>query len=256
MERRRGVRAANILRLAAVAGLISILGSNLTAAQTVATAPAPAKHGPVVSQRAHIYLLKGLADVFSSGMDALQAKLARQGIVAQVRSHAVVDSLADDLAKEYRAGARGPVIIVGHSLGADATVDMARRLYEYKIPVALIVSLGPLSSPRVPPNVARVVNYFQSNSAWHGQMIPGDGFHGQLTNIDLANQADINHFNIDKIDRLHTAAITRIRAVLAGGQKPATAVAAPANAKPREVGAAQRASVPAASATAPAARAN
>lgn len=226
------MRTVNVLKLAAVAAVVTTLMGGLASAQDGYFAP-PAPHSaPAVSQRAHIYLLKGLANVFSSGMDILEAKLRRQGISALVRSHAIAETLADEVAQKYRAGARGPVIIVGHSLGANSTVDMARRLDFHKVPVALIVSLGPLSSPRVPPNVARVVNYYQSSSSWRGQMVRGDGFRGSIQNIDLDNQSDINHFNIDKIDRLHAATITRIRAVLGGARKPATAVAAPGELAP------------------------
>lgn len=218
------MRAAIFFRFSALILMAAFVTGGTSFAQ--GSSPVAAKH-PASSQRAHVYLLKGLADVFSSGMDALEMKLRRQGIVAHVRSHAVAESLADEVARAYRSGARGPVIIVGHSLGADATVDMARRLNEYKIPVALIVSLGPLSSPRVPPNVARVINYYQSNSAWRGQMVRGEGFRGSLQNIDLDRDADINHFNIDKADRLHAATIAYIRAAMGGARKPASNVAAP-----------------------------
>ncbi len=251
------MRAAMTLKLAAAVLALALMNS-LATAQNGNVASNSTKPAAAASQRAHVYLLKGLADVFSSGMDALEAKLRRQGISAQVRSHAVIDTLAGELAQQYRAGARGPVVIVGHSLGADAAVDMARRLNEYKVPVALVITLGPLSSPRVPPNVARIVNYFQSNSAWHGQVVAGPGFHGSLANINLDRATDINHFNIDKIDRLHAATIARIRAVLGGARKPATAVAAPGNATPGNASpaAARQPAASGASAGAPETRSN
>jgi len=184
-----------------------------------------------------IYLLKGLADIFSSGLDKLELKLQARGVVGKVASHASSDSLADEAIARYRAGMRGPIVIAGHSLGADAAVSMSQRLNAAKVPVALVITFGPLGSFQVMGNVAKAVNYYQANSAWHGQILRGPGFRGSLTNIDLENAADINHFNIEKADRIQAAAVAQIVAAIGRGQhapaKPAaTAGAASEAAKP------------------------
>jgi hypothetical protein len=168
-----------------------------------------------------IFLLKGLADVFSSGMDKLQGKLSARGIDSVVASHAASDRLADEVAARYRAGDHAPIIIVGHSLGADAAVTMSQRLNDARVPVALVVTFGPVGFPRVMGNVSRAVNFYQANSAWHGQIVRGPGFRGSLTNIDLENAVDINHFNIEKADRLQARAISQIVAVLGRRHAPA-----------------------------------
>ncbi len=170
-----------------------------------------------------VFLLKGLADIFSSGLDALAIKLRAHGIVGQVASHASSDSLADAAIARYRAGQRGPIIIAGHSLGADAAVSMSQRLNDAKVPVALVITFGPLGSFPVKGNVAKAVNYYQANSAWHGQILRGPGFHGSLTNIDLENAADINHFNIEKAERIQASAVNQIVAALGRGQNRAAA---------------------------------
>jgi hypothetical protein len=112
------------------------------------------------------------------------------------------------------------VVIAGHSLGADAAVSMAQRLNAAKVPVALVMTFGPLSNPRATPNVARAVNYYQANSAWHGQIVRGPGFHGSLLNINLDKAADVNHFNIEKIDRIQNEAVARIAGAIGGARKP------------------------------------
>jgi hypothetical protein len=179
---------------------------------------------------AQIFLLKGFADVFSSGMDALAEKLRRRGIAARVASHSSSDTLADEVASRYKAGARGPVIIVGHSLGADAAATMARRLNDSKIPVALVIAYGPTASQEITPNVARAINYFQTSGSWRGQFRPAPGFHGSLVNINLDNAADINHFNIDKIDRLHSQSISQIMAVVGGARRSSASAHKPTGA--------------------------
>jgi pimeloyl-ACP methyl ester carboxylesterase len=162
----------------------------------------------------HIILLKGFADIFSNGLDALAVELRQRGITAQVASHASGYSLANELIQKYAAGDRGPIILVGHSFGADSAVEMAKELNTKKIPVALIVTYGPTLSNTVPGNVARAYNYFQASSAWRGRLLKSPGFRGTLVNVDLDNAPDVNHFNIDKIARLHADTIGRILAVL------------------------------------------
>jgi pimeloyl-ACP methyl ester carboxylesterase len=161
-----------------------------------------------------VYLLKGLADIFSSGLDFLQAKLQARGIAGEVHSHAQADELAQSAIAKWRGGARGPIIIIGHSLGADAAITMAHRLGEAGVPVALLVTFSPVDSASASANVARAVNYFQSGSAWHGQITRGPGFHGALENVDLAQTPGITHFNIEKSEPLHVATIAKVLALI------------------------------------------
>jgi len=172
-----------------------------------------------------IYLLKGLADVFSTGMDFLEAKLEVRGIVGEVHNHAFVESVAQSAIAKWRGGLHGPIIIIGHSLGADSAFKMAQRLGSAEVPVALLVTFSPVGSAPVPANVRHAVNYFQSNSAWHGQITGGPGFHGALENIDLASTPGITHFNIEKVDQLHAATIAKVLALVStranAAKKPA-----------------------------------
>src|SRR5215471_16517599 len=168
-----------------------------------------------------VYLLKGLADIFSSGMDFLQAKLQARGVVGEVHSHAEVEPLAQSAIAKWRGGAHGPIIIIGHSLGADAAITMAQRLGNAQVPVALLVTFSPMESAPALANVARAINYFQSNSLWHGQIIPAAGFHGVLENVDLSQTPNITHFNIEKAEQLHAATIAKVLAIVSPHTKAA-----------------------------------
>jgi pimeloyl-ACP methyl ester carboxylesterase len=176
-----------------------------------------------------IYLLKGLADVFSTGMDFLQAKLQARGIVGEVHSHAEWQTLADSAIARWRSGAHGPIIIIGHSLGADAAIQMAQTLGDAQVPVALLVAFSPTDSGPANANVARAVTYFQSNSAWHGRITRGNGFHGAMESVDLATAPDITHFNIEKADNLHAATIARVVAIVGSSHTRAAATREPAS---------------------------
>jgi hypothetical protein len=69
-----------------------------------------------------IYLLRGLAGIFSTGLDVLDEKLLRRGYNATVHPYDFYNSLAEEAARLQKSG-KGPIIIMGHSLGADAAKD-------------------------------------------------------------------------------------------------------------------------------------
>ncbi len=54
---------------------------------------------PSIAQpRAHVYLLRGLMNIFSLGMDTLAEKIQRHGIYATVHNHTEWEALADQAA--------------------------------------------------------------------------------------------------------------------------------------------------------------
>ena len=177
---------------------------------------------------AHVYLLRGLMNIFSLGMDTLAAELNRRGVNTTVDNHSEWQSLADQAAANYRAGREGPIILIGHSLGADAVMEMASCLGTKGIPVALVVPFDGTESFSASANVARVLNFTQ-----HYYMGRGPGFHGSLANVDLRSDPNIDHLTIDKSPRLHARVIAEVLAIV-GGHRAAEASEA---AKPATVSA-------------------
>ena len=49
-------------------------------------------------------------------------------------NHADADAIVNQIVTRYQAGDRGPIILIGHSLGADAVIAMAQALDQYNIP--------------------------------------------------------------------------------------------------------------------------
>ena len=171
----------------------------------------------------HVYALRGLINVFSYGMDEMVNKCKRRGIQASAHGHAEYHSLAAQAAALVKSG-KGPIIIVGHSYGADAAVFMAEEMRKLGAPVALLVLYGPTIDPLgIPSNVRSVVNYYQTNNpAWRGRAVPGPGFRGSINNINLDNATDVTHFNIEKVGRLQDQAMGRIAALTGTGRAIAT----------------------------------
>ena len=177
--------------------------------------------------RAHVYLLRGLMNIFSLGMDTLAEQLNRHGVYATVHGYGEWQSLADRAAVDFKAGKEGPIILIGHSLGADAVMQMAAYLGRKGIPVALVVPFDGTQSFAASDNVARVLNLTQRDYAY---MRKGPGFHGTLANVDVSSDPSIDHINIDKSPRLHARVVSEVLAVVGGHR-----AAMPGAAKPSSV---------------------
>jgi hypothetical protein len=220
-------------------------GTILAAAATAALilfAPAPGaaqqRTAGASSSHAHVYLMRGLMNIFSLGMDELAAKIQRHGIAASVHNHMAADAVVSEITARYRAGDRGPVILIGHSLGADAVMEMASALDRNRVPVALVIPFDGTASFRAPKNVASVLNLTQREYAY---VRPDKGFHGVLKNLDVSGDPNIGHITIDKSPRMQQIALAQVLRVVAATarRQPPGATAhrkrtAPASARSRE----------------------
>jgi Thioesterase domain len=217
--RRSAVRqrqAQSMRRIAAHAFFIVALGIGPAAAAQTAKPvahAAPAHAGAAHSasrddgSHPHVYLMRGLLNIFSLGMDQLAAQIARNSIDASVYNHSAEETVVRAIVQKYRGGDHGPYILVGHSLGADAVMLMAQQLNAQGVPVALVVPFDGTGSYAAPANVNCVFNLTQRNYAY---MQAGAGFHGKLSNVDVSSDTSIDHVTIDKSPRLQAMALKEI----------------------------------------------
>jgi hypothetical protein len=167
----------------------------------------------------HIYLIRGLANVFSQGMDDLGAKLAQRGYRATVHEHGNWQSIAQEILANQRAtGGRHQAVIIGHSLGANVVAEISNYLAQNGGSVALAVSFDPTVSQQVAGGARRFVNFYQSNNGWGAALSPAPGFRGKFENIDLRQANNLSHFNIEKDPRLLAQVIGWIGQAIGGGQ--------------------------------------
>src|SRR5262245_28293330 len=96
------------LRLLQTATVIILL---VGPASALHAAPDPSSSRPT----AHVYLLRGVLNVFSLGMDQIAAKLEQRGVQSTVTNYLFWSSLADEIAADYKRGKVRTVILVGHS---------------------------------------------------------------------------------------------------------------------------------------------
>jgi len=144
-----------------------------------------------------VYLLRGWFGVFSTGLDSLAEELRSKGIKAEAVGHLVWKSTVSDIVEYHAAGESGPLVLVGHSQGANNVIEMARLLEREKIPVDLLVTLAPFLQDPVPVNVLRVINYYHS-PGWGAPVSADAGYRGKLSNINLGGDVGISHIAIDK----------------------------------------------------------
>ena len=156
--------------------------------------------------------MKGLANVFSTGLDVLDQKLIQRGYSATVHSYLTYEELAAEAARLQKSG-KGPIVIMGHSSGADAAISMAEVMKTLGAPVALVVTFGPTINLVAPSNVSQVINYYFGTLP----VAKGPGFRGTISNVDLSGDADINHLNVEKSNRLHASVLSKVQTIVGRG---------------------------------------
>jgi hypothetical protein len=171
----------------------------------VAVRPSVSRKYPQAGGPTKVYLLRGFLNIFSLGMDDLAAKLQADGISATVTNHADADIVASRIVTAYTGGDHGPVVLVGHSLGADAIVEVADAVAQYNIPIALLVLFDGTEPHQIPANVASAINYTK-----HFMIAPAIGARGLVSNVDLSGDASIDHLSIDRVPSLQTQTLDYI----------------------------------------------
>lgn len=181
---------------------------------SVAAARPNAQAHSTGERQPEIYLLRGFGDVFSTGLDEMGERLAAQGIEAHVDSHTASGAVARTIIADARRGRLGPVILIGHSLGANGAIQIAEQLQKAGIKVDLLVSLAATGPHPVPANVRRAVNYYFKTHGWGEPLVAGAGFHGRLLNKDYSGMAEVGHFNIDKQKAVQNEILRLVRGAL------------------------------------------
>lgn len=163
-----------------------------------------------ITRTGEVYLLRGLANVFSRGMDTMGAKMVRAGLDARVYNHSVWRSLADNIiARDKKKQVSYPIIIMGHSLGGNASALMAKYLGENNIKVEYVVAFDPTVTTYVGKNINRVINFYLPNDSNSNVVKRAPGFKGTLKNINVRGVRGLTHTTIEKDSNFHDQVINR-----------------------------------------------
>ncbi len=173
----------------------------------------------------HVYLLRGVLNIFSLGLDDIAAKLQAQGIPVTVVNYLSWSSLADEAAAEYRSGRVRTIVMVGHYSGATVLPDMVARLDRLGAPVKLAIGLDSVFRTSLAGRVGRYINFYIGNG--NGEPVARTNqLRGTLENVNVQNVPGVGHITIDKNEIIQRKVISAIDAVAFGG-RPREASAAP-----------------------------
>jgi pimeloyl-ACP methyl ester carboxylesterase len=128
---------------------------------------------------------------YSLGLDVLRDQLRTLGIDATTHvegvliPHTNVANLTRRALDAARGGAR--LLLLGHSMGADAAVKIACRLADRNVSVDLLVGFDPtkFACPNVPANVRRALCFYQKELGDYlgrGNFVPARQFSGECVN--------------------------------------------------------------------------
>jgi hypothetical protein len=172
-----------------------------------------AAHAAPGESNAHVYLVRGVLNIFSLGMDEIAAKLQQQGIAATVHNYMMWASIADDAAAEYKSGRVKTIVLVGHSSGATSLPDIVARLDQQGVPVKLAIGLDSVFRTSLAGRVGRYVNFYVANGAGTRVEKTRD-FQGTLENVDVEKLPGVSHLTIDKNQLMQQKIIAAIDAAV------------------------------------------
>jgi hypothetical protein len=174
---------------------------------------------------AHVYLLRGVLNIFSLGLDDIAAKLQAQGIPVTVVNYLSWSSLADEAAAEYRSGRIRTIVLVGHSSGATVLPDMVERLDQLGAPVKLAIGLDSVFRTSLSGRVGRYINFYIADG--NGEPVARTKkLRGSLENVNVQNVPGVGHITIDKNEIMQRKVISAIDSVVFGGRPREASAAA------------------------------
>lgn len=178
-------------------------------------------HSPSYKLGAVYTMRGGLGGIFSTGMSDLQKKLhTRYHISSASTIWFKADTLSDHIIKNYQSGeVKAPIILIGHSLGANEQIKVARSLGEAGIPVALLITVDAVAPIKVSANVKHVINLYTPGyiPMLSGQvLVAASSQSTRIDNIDVShiNGVAVNHLTIDKHNAIQALMLKNVLAVL------------------------------------------
>jgi hypothetical protein len=174
-----------------------------------------------------VYCMRGFLGIWSEGMDALADEINTQvGATAVSLANEERERVRDWIVANHAQMNNEPLVLLGHSYGADDMIRVAEYLQTQNIPVDLVVLIDPVTPPKVPTNVKRVYCVYKSHPltdwypAWRGVSASVvDPARTPITNIDLRttdvgfDTTQLVHPTIDKSEGVHNLCIEQIKQV-------------------------------------------
>ncbi|GLK82587.1 alpha/beta hydrolase [Ancylobacter defluvii] len=191
--------------------VLSVASILLLASATTAASAHLRPKTSTVPDRAdtRVYLMRGLFGVFSQGMDDLAGKLRTSGYSAEIYPWDQWQQVLALAAQRYSVDRPSTVVVIGHSLGANAVFSVADGLQRRGIPIYLAVTFDATQPRPVPDNVANFVNVWARDGFGTPVRALPD-YRGNLQNFDLSGAPGVDHETIDRLDQFHQLILTQL----------------------------------------------
>ncbi len=190
-----------------------------TAVKTVKVSKSQPYHGEVHT------MLGGLG-VFSTGMRLLSDTVMDEcNVSAPSDMWYNAGNVTRSIVTYYQKHkAHRPIILVGHSLGANEQIKVARNLEKAGIPVDLLVTVDAVSQTIVPSNVKHAMNFYKPGYVPMFSGLKLKAVDPEQTRIDNFNVAtlkdiEVNHFTIDKDPVVQAMIMEEVKKVLSNANK-------------------------------------
>lgn len=160
--------------------------------------------------RADVIFMRGGFNVFSNGLDEMAKKLVKRGVKVDVVSHKSEAAVLEKIVSNRKRFGRKPIVLVGHSWGANATIRIAQQLKKKGIRVTYMATFAATNPGKIPSNVRKATNYYFAKDGWGKPVARGPGARGNIKNIDLSKTPGVHHFNIEEFPKLQRQVIRNV----------------------------------------------
>ncbi|MFI4962938.1 MAG: hypothetical protein ACHP6H_03675 [Legionellales bacterium] len=175
---------------------------------------------------AEIHTMLGGLGLFSRGMLQLRDSSAQRFDVSSSSSIWYnAGHVTASIKKNYYAhNPHRPIILMGHSLGANEQIKVARNLNKEGIPVDLLVTIDAVSQTIVPPNVKEALNMYKSGyvpmfSGLKLRAVNPNVTHIENVDVTQLKGVHVNHFTIDKDEVVQAMILDKVDKVLRNAKR-------------------------------------
>lgn len=199
-----------VLRVAAMALVMAAFVSPVSAVSERSERAAVRVAKATVTRTGEVYLIRGLANIFSLGMDSMAKKMRDKGLNVRTFNHSGWKGFANRIIKRAKEDKVSyPIVIAGHSLGANSATAMANYLAQRGVKVGLVVAFDPTLKRIVKGDISQVINYYIPNGS-KNEVYRGQGFRGKVQNVDVSDMRGVNHMNVEKNKKLQAQFIDQV----------------------------------------------
>lgn len=176
--------------------------------------------------RGEVHTMLGGLGLFSTGMKELSTSVVdKYEIPAPSDMWYNAGAVSRNIITYYQKHkTHRPIILVGHSLGANEQIKVARNLERAGVPVDLLITVDAVSQTIVPPNVKHALNFYKPGyvpmfSGLKLRAINPERTQVENINVAVLKGVAVNHFTIDKDPVVQAMILDEVKKVISNANR-------------------------------------